>query len=97
MGEQTRHPAFRKPSPLVYCSALAILKFLIVMLNTGLPVFVLLQIMKPVMIERNPVAIWGQWRTSRQLVERNACQKVTKTASCSIIYIQQLFNDYCTC
>ena len=52
------------------------------------------------MTERNPVcwrvAIWGRWRTSRQLVERNACQKVTKTTSCSIIYIQQLFNDYCT-
>ena len=29
-------------------------------------------------------------------MERNACQKVTKTTSCSIIYIQQLFNDYCT-
>ena len=58
MGEQTRHPAFSKTSPLVYCSALAILKFLIVMLNTGLGVFVwhwAPQIIKPVMIERNPV------------------------------------------
>ena len=58
MGEQMRHPAFGKTSPLAYCSALVILTFLIVMLNTGLRVFVwhwAPQILKPVMIERNPV------------------------------------------